>query len=158
VIIFDFNVLARPHVDFGARVPVPEGLRLWSDLHHTHMGRLGVVVDEVPSIPIFEHWLRVNGIKAAQYEVLDTTDPQIKAEKVQRLMMTVGIQDWYIDIDPQTIARTLRMGIPSMLISIPYVIRPEWLLEDQDPRPWGELVEELDQQLAMRAERAWTED
>jgi hypothetical protein len=132
-------------------------MRLWSDFHQTHLGRLGLVVDEVPSLLIFEHWLRVNGVKAVQYEVLDTVDPQIKAEKVQRLMMSVGIQDWYVDIDPHTIALTLRMGIPSMLIANPYVLRPEWL-QDLEPRPWDRLVEELDQQLMARAARTWKED
>lgn len=151
------DVLARPHDDFGARVPDPEGMRLWSDLHQTHLGRLGLVVDEVPSVMIFEHWLRVNGVKAAQYEVLETIDPQIKAEKVQRLMMTVGIQDWYVDVDPRTIALTLRMGIPSMLIANPYVLRPEWL-QEVDPRPWDQLVSELDQQLAFRAARSWNDE
>lgn len=151
------DVLARPHDDFGARVPDPEGMRLWSDLHQTHLGRLGLVVDEVPSLMIFEHWLRVNGVKAAQYEVLETIDPQIKAEKVQRLMMTVGIQDWYVDVDPRTIALTLRMGIPSMLIANPYVLRPEWL-QEVDPRPWDQLVSELDQQLAFRAARSWNDE
>jgi hypothetical protein len=158
MILFHMDVLARPHEDFGARVPDSEGMRLWSDLHQTHLGRLGVVVDEIPSQAILEHWLRVNGVKAVIYEVLETTDPQIKAEKVQRLMMSVGIQDWYIDTDPRTVALTLRMGIPSMLIANPYVLRPEWLEDAGGPRPWGELVTEMDSQLELRAARAWKED
>lgn len=152
----NLDVLARPHRDFGARIPDPDGMRLWADLFETHLGRLAVVVDEAPAPYILEHWLKVNGIKAAVYESLETTDPQMKAEKIYKLSMTVGTNDWYIDIDPRTVALTMKMGMPSLLVASPYIVRPEWT-EGKATKPWDELVEEIDRQATMRADRDWGE-
>jgi len=156
MIIFNFDVLALPGKEFGARVPYPEGMRLWSDLFETHMGRLAVVIDEAPQSHILEHWLKINGIKAAVYEELGTTDPQMKAEKVYKLSMAVGTKDWYIDTDPRTVAITMKLGMPSLLVANPYIVRPEWV-DPQHNRPWDELVEEIDRQATMRAARDWGE-
>lgn len=154
MIIFNFDVLARPGKEFGARIPDTDGIRLWSDMFETHLGRLAVVIDEAPEPYIMEHWLKINGIKAAVYDVLGTADPALKAEKVQRLSMSVGVGGWYIDTDPQAIAATLKLGIPSLLVASPYIVRPEWASEKQT-RPWDDLVEEIDKQATMRAAREW---
>lgn len=156
MIIFNLDALARSNHEFGARLPDKEGMRLWHDLHQTHLGRLAVVVNEAPSEAILEHWLKINGVKAALYEVLDTIDPVIIAEKVQRMMFSVGINDWYIDSNPRTVAHTIRLGIPSILLANPYIMRPEWA-QERPVTPWNELVEEMDSQAALRAERGWSE-
>lgn len=156
MIIFNFDVLARPHSEFAQRVPIREGLELWSDLHQTHNGRLGLVVDECNDRFILEHWLKINHIKASIYEVLETTDPKLKAEKVHHLGMAIGRSGWYVDVDPGTITETLRLGIPSLLVANPYIIRPEWGPGGVSTiRPWDELVEEIDNQKLMQAEKEW---
>lgn len=154
MIVFNFDVLARPGAELGARLPDPDGIRLWNMLWGQTLGRLAVVVDEEVNIPIFEHWLKVNGIKAAIYEVFDTDDPQIKAEKVHRLSMTVGRSDWYIDNDPEACALTMKLGVPTLLVANPYIVRPEWVGTKQ-ARSWDALVREIDDQAVLRANKTW---
>lgn len=154
--VVNLDVLAKPG-PMGSRLPEPHGMRLWRILHDQTLGRLALVVDEDVKRDELEHWMKVNGVKAAVYDVLGSKDPQIKAEKVHRILGTTGTpNDWYFDVDPHTAAITLSLGIPTILVSIPYVIRPEWASESQ-ARSWGTLVEELDKQALMRAERDWNE-
>ena len=154
MIVFNFDVLARPNEDFAQRVPIREGMELWKDMWETHMGRLGLVVDECKDRFILEHWLKTNNVKAAVYEILDTTKPTLKAEKVHHIGMAIGRSGWYIDVDPHTIAETLRLGIPSLLVANPYILRPEWAGEPT-VRPWDDLVTEIDNQKLMQAEKEW---
>jgi hypothetical protein len=155
VIIFNFDVLAKPGQEFGARLPDPDGIRLWMMMHEQSLGRLAVVKDTLVKTDHLEHWMRVNGIKAAVYEQLDVESYQDKAEKVQRLAMLYGRSDWYIDIDPRTCALTMAMGMPTLLVAHPYVVRPEWVKEDVGPTPWDELVAEVDRQNDLRSARTW---
>lgn len=156
MIIFNFDVLARPHHEFAQRVPIREGLELWSDLHQTHNGRLGLVVDQCKDHFILEHWLKINNVKASVYEVLETTNPKLKAEKVHHLGMAIGRSGWYVDVDPATIKETLSLGIPSLLVANPYIMRPEWGPGGFDiVKPWDELVTEIEQQKIMQAEKEW---
>lgn len=154
MIIFNFDVLARPNNEFGARLPDPEGVKLWLMLHDQTLGRLAVVVDGDPKRDHLEHWLTVNGIKAAMYEILDTDDPVVKADKVHRISMAAGRSDWYIDVDPLTVVETLRLGIPSLLVANPYVVRPEWM-ESKGPRPWDQVVSEIERQKLIKANKTW---
>lgn len=149
-------MLARPNKDLASRLPDSEGTRLWKVFHEQTLGRLAIVVDEDVDTSIFEHWLKVNGIKASLYEVLDVTDAAIKAEKVHRLATTMGRSDWYIDNDPEACAHTLRLGVPTLLVASPYVVRPEWSKE-KSARPWDSLVQEINDQALHRANRTWGE-
>jgi hypothetical protein len=124
--------------------------------HEATLGRVAVVVNGDPKLDQLEHWLKVNGIKASVYEVLHTDDVDLKLEKIQMLAAAAGKLDWYIDIDPLMVAKSISVGIPSLLVSIPYVVRPEW--SDRVPRKnWEQLVEEVDRQALMRAERNWSD-
>lgn len=154
MIVFNFDVLARPGKELGARLPDPDGMRLWRMLHEQSLGRVAVVVDEEVDIPIFEHWLKINGVKAAVYDIFDTNDPQIKAERIHRLSMSVGRSDWYIDNDPVTAAITMKLGVPTLLVCNPYIVRPEWV-GAKAKRPWDDLVQEIDSQAEMRANKTW---
>ena len=154
MIIVNFNVIARPGKELGARQPDPDGVRLWNMFHEQTLGRLALVVDDPVNTDIFEHWLRVNNIKPMIYDILDSSDPVIKGDKIHLLSMTVGRSDWYVDIDPATCAVTLRMGIPTLLVGNPYVVRPEWS-EGPQARAWDQIVEEVDRQALLRAERTW---
>lgn len=154
VIIVNFDVIARPGKELGARLPDPEGMRLWKMFHDQTMGRIALVIDEEVPKDIFEHWLKVNQVKPAIYEMLDVVHPDLKAEKVHILSMTMGISDWYVDNDPYACAFTLRLGIPTLLVCNPYVVRPEWS-GVKAARPWDTIVTEIDNQSLQRAERTW---
>lgn len=123
-------------------------------LHEQTLGRMAIVVDEAVERDVLEHWLKVHNVKAALYEVLESDDPDMKAEKIQRLATSMGRSDWYVDNDAATCARTLHLGIPTLLACAPYVVRPEWN-NTKVHRPWSELVEEVDRQAVMRAEKTW---
>jgi hypothetical protein len=158
VITVNFAVLAKPGIDFAQRIPDADGLRLWRTLHDQNLGRVAIVVDDDVRSDLLEYWLKSHSIKAAMYEILDSTDPVIKAEKVHRMLGSMGRpNDWYVDVDPRTAAQTLALGIPTLLMSVPYVVRPEWGSSQRTARQWGDLVDEIDRQAIMRAERNWNE-
>lgn len=156
MIVVNFNVLAGPHDDFAQRQPVREGMDLWRTFFDQKLGHVGLVVDLCPNRDILDHWLKINMIKPVVTHVLDTNNPFHKANKVHQLVSLTGRQDWYVDVDPQTLRNTLKLGIPSMLVSVPYVVRPEWVTKDMTP--WDELVEEIDRQKLMKAERDWNSE
>lgn len=156
MILFNLDVLARPHNEFGSRVPDPEGLMLWRAMHEHSMGRIAVVVNTAPDRSVVEHWLKINQIKAASYDLLDSLDSSIIAEKVQLYLGAAGGRHMYFDTNPDVITLTLSAGIPSTLVCQPYVVRPEW----NGPRAiqsWESLTAEIDKQKLARAEKNWGE-
>jgi hypothetical protein len=155
MIIFNFDVLAQAGTDLPQRVPNPEGLKMWNMCSEASMGRIGVVVNGSPNQEQFEHWLKVYNIKASLYEVLETDDPVIKGEKIERLMATFGKMDWYIDVDPATVRETLSRGITAWMMTSPYVIRPEWERPESAPTPWSQLVGEIEKQQIAKMEKDW---
>jgi len=50
----------------------------------------------------------------------------------------------------------LKDGIPTLMVSMPYTIRPEWE-EERTIVGWDKLSEELDIQALKKAEREWKE-
>ena len=132
-------------------------MRLWKALHEQNLGRIALVIDDRVPVDQLENWLKLYNIRAAMYEILDSRDPVIKGEKVHRMLGSMGRpNDWYIDVDADTAAQTLARGIPTILLAVPYVVRPEWAAARTN-RPWGTLVDEIDKQAIMRAERDWNE-
>lgn len=156
MIVFNFDVLARPHDEISSRVPDPEGMYLWKSLHESSIGRMAVVVNEEYRTDLFEVWLKINGVKAAMYDVLDTTDPVLKSEKIQILLAAAGGHSMYLDTDPPTVEHMMRAGIPSLLVCQPYVVRQEWSNAKQ-MRGWGDLVQEIDRQAVLKSEKTWRE-
>lgn len=157
MIVFNFDVLARPHVELGARVPDPEGMYLWRTLHETTIGQMGIVVTEdIDNTDLLESWLKINGVKAIMYDILGTREPKVCAESVARILAAAGGRKMYFDTDPNTISATYGMGIPSYLVCQPYVVRPEWGAE-KTMKGWDTLVEEIDRQAIARSEKNWRE-
>lgn len=157
MILFNYDVLARPHKDLGSRPPDPEGIYMWRALHESSVGRIGVVYSGALDDPkILETWMKINGIKASMYEITGTTEPKLCAEKVQILAATTGGRFMYFDSNPDTVAHTFSMGIPSLLVCQPYVVRPEWSTT-KTIKGWDTLVEEIDKQALARSERDWGE-
>ena len=158
MILFNFEVLARPAHKVTNRLPEPEGIKLWKVFHEAEMGRLMLIVNETDNVEHLETWLKREGIKAFQYQVLDTDNIDIKVEKIHQLSSAIGRASWYIDNDPATCARTLQLGIPSIMAGTPYIIRPEWSSNTQTVRKgWSDLVDELNTQAELRAEKSWGE-
>lgn len=157
MILFNFDVLARPNTDFGARIPDPDGILLWRAMHEQTIGRVGVVINGSPKKGHVEHWLKVNDIKASFYEILDSTDPKVIEEKVSLYLASAGGRHMYFDTDPSVIAQTLQAGIPSILVCQPFVIRPEWSTTKR-MRSWEDLTQEIDKQKLAKAEKTWGDD
>lgn len=157
MIVFNFDVLARPHVELGARVPDPEGIYLWRTLHEATIGQMGIVVTEdLPDTKLLEAWLKMNNVKAIMYDVLGTREPKLCAESVARILSAAGGRGMYFDVDPATISNTYASGIPSLLVCQPHVVRPEWSSEKK-MRGWDSLVEEIDRQVLAKSEKNWRE-
>lgn len=157
MIVFNFDVIARPSNEISSRVPDPDGMYLWKSLHDSSIGRMAVVVNEVNRTDLLEVWLKINGVKAAMYDVLDTSDPLLKSEKIQILLAAAGGHSMYLDTDPKTVEHMMRAGIPSMLVCQPYVVRQEWSSVKQ-MRGWEDLVQEVDRQALLRSEKSWRDE
>jgi hypothetical protein len=156
VILFNFSVLARPADSISLRQPDPQGLYIWRMMHDQSIGRICLVVNEDYTKMIMEDWLKKEGIKPSFYEMLDESDPVLRAEKINRIGAVFGKPEWYVDNDPRTCAETLKLGMPTMLIASPYLVRPEWS-NMKVIKEWNVLVEELDTQALRAAEKTWRE-
>ena len=125
-------------------------------MHDQSVGRICLVVNEDYTKMIMEDWLKKEGIKPSFYEMLDESDPILRAEKINRIGAVFGKPEWYVDNDPRTCAETLKLGMPTMLIASPYLVRPEWS-NMKVIKEWNVLVEELDTQALRAAEKTWRE-
>ena len=151
---FNFDVLARPHEEFGARPPDSEGLTLWRAMHQITIGRLAVVFNGAPDKEHMEHWMMVNGIKASTYMTTDTDNVEIAADRIHQFLSAGAGKHLYFDTDPEMVKRMIGFGIPSLLMCQPYVVRPEWD-NPKTIRAWGELAEEIDRQKLAKATKTW---
>ena len=129
---------------------------LWRAMHESSLGRIAVTVTDAPNKDIVEHWLKINQIKASSYDIVDSTDSTIVAEKVHLYLAAAGGRHMYFDTDPAVIALTLGMGIPSVLVGQPFVIRPEWHTP-RSVKSWEDLTEEINKQKLARVEKTWGE-
>ena len=160
MIVVNFDVIAQPANELVQRVPRTGGMALWRILHEALNGRLAVVIDECEDTFVLETWMKVNGIKAAVYDVLYATSPEIKAEKVFALATAAGssMTNWYVDVDPSTVEQCMKLGMTALLLADPYTVRPEWKNLSAAPRSWETLVEEVQKQKLERAERDWSKE
>ena len=154
MILFNFNVLARPGEELGARVPDPEGVYLWRSLFEASVGRLGVLYSGDPDTVMFQNWMKINQIKAIMYDTTGTTESKVCAEKAAQILAAAGGRNMYIDVDPDTVKETYALGIPSFLMCQPFIVRPEWSSTKQ-MKGWDNLVDEIDRQAIAKAEKTW---
>jgi len=118
------------------------------------MGRMLLVVNEDYPRDQLEAWLKTEGFKPSMYEFLDEELPDVKAQKIHRLGAVFGRPSWYVDNNSRVCSETLALGIPTLLVACPYVVRPEWSSQ-KEMRQWGELVKEMDTQALKAAEKTW---
>lgn len=151
-----FDVLAHPGDELGARQPTVEGRKLWNMMFPMYEGRICVLGSgiDTPQTPILMEWLKREGYKAGSIDLTYEKSPDAKLERIRGLQAGYGRIDWFVDTDPETVLRTIREGITSLLVSIPSFARPEWI-EGRTIRGWDELSDELDRQALAKAERAW---
>jgi hypothetical protein len=159
MIVFNFDVLAYPGPNLGARVPDPDGMKLWRMFHEQSRGGVGLVYkgdlyDETKK-SIFEDWLKRERIKASFYEEI-TEDPTVQEEKIHRLSTMFGRADWYIDHDVRLCTKLVKRGVRCFVYANPQIIMPEWH-ESRTVRPWDDLTAEMDRQAEMLSDRYWGE-
>lgn len=157
MILFNFNVIARPNESLVARQPDSEGRALWKMFHETYMGRIILIVNEGYEREHLEHWLKTEGYKPGMYEILDEADPELLSQKIHRVAAVFGKPSWYIDNNPAVCAKTLALGIPTLLVACPYIVRPEWT-SPKEIRQWDTLVSELEAQALKAAEKTWRDE
>lgn len=158
MIIVTYDVLALPAEELGARQPSKHGRTLWNMLFTKYNGRICVLADGIPKdkYPIVTEWLKREGYKAGSIDFSQDTGLDNRLDRVRAIYAGMGRVDWYIDVDPKMVALTLKEGIPSLLVSVPYIARPEWN-QDKEIKQWDSLIEEIDGQALLKAERSWTE-
>lgn len=157
MIIFNFSVLARPAESLPLRQPDSDGRNIWSMFHESNYGRICLVVNEDYDKELLEEWLKREGFKPSFYEFIGEDKPSLQAERIHRLSAVFGKARWYIDNDPEVCAQTLKLGIPTLMVATPYIIRPEWA-GDKALKPWDTLVEEVNRQHMIRATKAWRDE
>lgn len=157
MIIFNFSVLARPAESLPLRQPDPDGRDVWSWVFTAYYGRIALVVNEDYDKALLEEWLKREGFKPSLYEFIIEDQPVLRAERVHRLAAVFGKAKWYIDNHPEVCAETMKLGIPTLMVASPYIVRPEWVNERQI-RPWDSLVEEVNRQSLERNSRAWRDE
>jgi hypothetical protein len=156
VILITFDSLAHPGEDLGARVPRPETRKLWNALISGYSGRISILATGITNTPLLLEWLKREGYKANTVDVVTDGHADTKVDRVASFNAVYGKIYWYIDIDPISVAKVAHMGIPTLLLTVPDIVRPEWV-DEKVPREWTSLVEEIESQALAKAERTWHE-
>lgn len=157
MIFVHFDVIANPAENVGSRQPSPEGRRLWNALFEMYKGRMVILADDGEGVDGLPVWLKTEGFKASYIHIIDDfvrDGVSARANAVWSLMSTVGKPLWYLDTDASCCAEVLRFGVPTLLVAVPSVQRPEWH-ESEPVRSWDLVVEELNKQALKKAEKAW---
>jgi len=157
VIVFNFDVVARPAESLATRQPDPDGRAIWGALFEKYMGRIILVCNDVYDRSQFMDWLKREQFKASMLDFIDQTDPVLIAESVHRIGSAAGRINWYVDNNPSTCRETLKLGIPTLVVASPYILRPEWGT-DYKVKEWGNLVTEMETQALKSAEKTWRDE
>jgi len=159
MIFITFDALALPGESLGARQPRAEVRRLWNVLFPYYHGRIIVIADGIErdghnGEQILKEWLKREGFKATSVDITKDKGSEIVYDRVMSLTSVFGRPHWFVDIDPEAIAKISRYGIPTLLATIPHTIRPEWS-EGREIKSWDTLVEEINKQEMAKKERSW---
>lgn len=159
MIIITLNALALPADDLGARQPRSETRRLWNALFPYYHGRIVVIADGIArdgmqGENILLGWLKREGFKASSVDMSEGVGSEVVYDRVVALSSVYGKIHWFIDTDPEAVAKVARYGIPTLLVTIPDTVRPEWK-EGRTIKGWDTLVEEINNQELAKKERVW---
>lgn len=100
-------------------------------------------------------WLRAEGLRSHQEVVgippaflRGTTG--LRRAQAEALLGSGGAVSLVVDADPQVVLEATERGLVSVLYVHPKFSRPEWRPDrDQTPRPWDDLVAEIERQSAL---------
>lgn len=156
MILINFDAIAEPGNELGSRIPRKEMRRLWGALNAGYNTKLAIMGTGITNTQIFLEWLKREGYKATTVDIVEEDHVDIKVERVASFNAVYGKINWYIDIDPIAVAKVAHMGIPTLLLTVPDTVRPEWS-EEKVIKTWDVLVEEIESQALAKAERTWNE-
>lgn len=157
MIILHFDALANPSETLATRQPSIEGRRLWNALFNAYMGRIYMIVDKSYDLELTKGWLKRENYKvSALYQTTDIVrdGSSDRADAVWNVASVLGRPHFYVDSDHKTCELVLKQGIPTILVSVPEFIRPEFR-GSQPLRSWDTIVEELEVQALNRSEKEW---
>lgn len=160
MIVIHFDVIANPSNTFITRTPSMEGRRLWNTFFDIYKGRIVLVADEDTDLNLLKEWLKRESFKPSIIHIADGMHlhgQNARSGAVWWVNSNVGKITWYIDTDPACCADALKMGVATLLVAIPTVIRPEWSGRP-DMRPWDVLVGEMNAQAMKRSEKEWNDE
>lgn len=152
MIICSFDVLAETAPSIALRQPREVGIKLYNTLLEDALGLMTVTFNSQYTPEEVEHWTKLYNVKVPATFFHWSQDPKSKAVEIDRLMAVGGRRNWYVDTDPAAIAATLSQGIPSLLVGIPFVVRPEWH-SNPGPRQWADIAKEVERQAILKANR-----
>lgn len=156
MILVNFNAIAAAGDEIGARIPRPEMRRLWGALFAGYNGKMAVLATGITNTPIFLEWLKREGYKASTVDITEDDHVDAVVERVMAFNAVYGKIHWYVDVDPLNVAKVAHIGVPTLLLTVPDTIRPEWS-EEKVIKSWDVLVEEIETQALAKAERTWNE-
>lgn len=156
MILINFDAIASPGAEIGARIPRKEMRRLWGALNAGYNNKLAIMATGITNTPILLEWLKREGYKATTVDIVEEDTVNVKIDRVASFNAVYGKISWYIDIDPIAVAKVAHMGIPTLLLTVPDTIRLEWN-EEKVLKSWDVLVEEIESQALAKAERTWRE-
>lgn len=158
MIIVTFDVIANRAKEVGSSQPNNYGRRLWSMLFGTYNGRICLIVDgvETHQHQLIIEWLKKENYKPGSIDFHWESGPDNRLERVRALHAVHSKIDWYVDTDPITVSKVIAEGIPTLLVTVPFIVRPEWE-EQRTIVGWNELTDKIEAQALKKAERTWKE-
>jgi hypothetical protein len=158
MIIVTFDVIANRAKDIGSSQPNNHGRRLWAMMFGTYNGRICLLADGVEKHQqeLVMSWLKKENYKPGSIDFHWETGADNRLDRVRAIHAAHTKIDWYVDTDAHTVAKVIAEGIPTILVTIPYIVRPEWE-ENRKIVGWDELTDKIETQALKKAERAWKE-
>lgn len=160
MIAMHLDVLALPSDSLITRQPSPEGRRLWNTLFEAYKGRMVIIADYGTDEEILKQWLIRENFKASIIHVSNGFARDGYTERSESLWWvntSIGKPIWYVDVDADSCAAAVTMGIPTLLVAIPHFQRPEWV-DKPSVRPWDSVVSALEEQALRKNEMSWGDE
>lgn len=156
MIIVNFDVIAHRATEVGSSQPRKEGRKLWNIMFSAYNGRICMLIDNVnkEQHKLVEEWLKKESFKAGFVDYTQDVGAEARLERVRSIYASFQRIDWYLDIDPNAVEKTLKEGIPSLLVAVPNTVRPEWE-SGKSTIKWDTLITEMEHQALKKAERSW---
>lgn len=155
LVLLDWSLLAyTPTGRLSEASPVEGGGDVYRLL--TSVWRTVVLYDGVDSEEMFTTWLRREGFKGHVgllcMPLFDSTAPMNwKLMQLRRLRTEGNVELLVVAADPHFVAGALADGVPSMLVTFPTYVSPDWRPDaERTPRVWEELTAEIDRQREAR--------